>query len=247
MSRRRRLAMVNRGHPGLSVVKQCRLLQLSRSAVYYRPTPTNPADLDLMAGMDRQYLKTPYYGSRRMTAWLRTQGHQVNRKRVRRLMRAMGLEAIYRKPNTSKPAPEHRIYPYLLKGVAVDRVNQVWAADITYLPMSRGFLREHAALSPRLLGGTAVIARSFARIHESNLKKQGLLALTFQDTADYDKICEDDRISLVGLADLAPGKPVDCVVSHSDGTRETLQLNHTFGESQLEWFRLGSALNLFHR
>ena len=131
MSRRRRLAMVNRGHPGLSVVKQCRLLQLSRSAVYYRPTPANPADLDLMAGMDRQYLKTPYYGSRRMTAWLRTQGHQVNRKRVRRLMRAMGLEAIYRKPSTSKPAPEHRIYPYLLKGVAV---------DITYLPMSRGFL-----------------------------------------------------------------------------------------------------------
>ena len=123
MSRRRRLAMVNRGHPGLSVVKQCRLLQLSRSAVYYRPTPTNPLDLDLMAGMDRQYLKTPFYGSRRMTARLRTQGHQVNRK-----------------PNTSKPAPEHRIYPYLLKGVAVDRVNQVWAADITYLPMSRGFL-----------------------------------------------------------------------------------------------------------
>ena len=110
-----------------------------------------------------------------------------------------------------------------------------------------GSSREHAALSPRLLGGTAVIARSFARIHESNLKKQGLLALTFQDTADYDKIREDDRISLVGLADLAPGKPVDCVVSHSDGTTETLHLNHTFGESQLEWFRLGSALNLFHR
>ena len=110
-----------------------------------------------------------------------------------------------------------------------------------------GSSREHAALSPRLLGGTAVIARSFARIHESNLKKQGLLALTFQDTADYDKIREDDRISLVGLADLAPGKPVDCIVSHSDGTTETLHLNHTFGESQLEWFRLGSALNLFHR
>ena len=82
--------------------QQCRLLQLSRSAVYYQPTPTNPADLDLMAGMDRQYLKTPLLWSRRMTAWLRTQGHQVNRKRVRRLMRAMGLEAIYRKPNTSK-------------------------------------------------------------------------------------------------------------------------------------------------
>ena len=140
MSRSRRLAMVDRGHPGLSVVKQCRLLRLSRSSVYYRPAPTRPADLELMSGMDRQYLKTPYYGSRRMTAWLRTQGHLVNRKRVQRLMRAMGLEAIYRKPNTSKPAPEHRIYPYLLKGVTVDRVNQVWAADITYLPMSRGFL-----------------------------------------------------------------------------------------------------------
>ena len=156
MSRRWRLAMVNRGHPGLSVVKQCRLLQLSRSAVYYRPTPTNPADLDLMAGMDRQYLKTPYYGSRRMTAWLRTQGHQVNRKRVRRLMRAMGLEAIYRKPNTSKPAPEHRIYPYLLKGVAVDRVNQVWAADITYLPMSRGFLYLVAVISTLYIGSMGV-------------------------------------------------------------------------------------------
>ena len=140
MSRRRRLAMVDRGYPKLSVVKQCRLLRLSRSSVYYRPAPTKPADLELMAGMDRQYLKTPYYGSRRMTAWLRIQGYLVNRKRVQRLMRAMGLEAIYRKPNTSKPAPEHRIYPYLLKGVTVDRVNQVWAADITYLPMSRGFL-----------------------------------------------------------------------------------------------------------
>ena len=110
-----------------------------------------------------------------------------------------------------------------------------------------GSSREHAALSPRLLGGAAVIARSFARIHESNLKKQGLLALTFQDAADYDKIREDDRISLTGLADLAPGKPVDCVITHADGASETLQLNHTFGESQLEWFRLGSALNLFHR
>ena len=140
MSRRRRLAMVDRGHPKLSVVKQCRLLRLSRSSVYYRPAPAKPADLELMAGMDRQYLKTPYYGSRRMTAWLRIQGYLVNRKRVQRLMRTMGLEAIYRKPNTSKPAREHRIYPYLLKGVAVDRVNQVWAADITYLPMARGFL-----------------------------------------------------------------------------------------------------------
>ena len=110
-----------------------------------------------------------------------------------------------------------------------------------------GSSREHAALSPKLLGGGAVIARSFARIHETNLKKQGLLALTFSDSADYDKIREDDRISLTGLTELAPGKPVPCTVSHSDGTSETLSLNHTLGEPQIEWFRLGSALNLFHQ
>ena len=109
-----------------------------------------------------------------------------------------------------------------------------------------GSSREHAALSPRLLGGAAVIARSFARIHESNLKKQGLLALTFQNPADYDRFREEDRISLLGLADLAPGKPVECRVKHADGTLETLQLQHSFGASQLEWFRAGSALNLFH-
>ena len=109
-----------------------------------------------------------------------------------------------------------------------------------------GSSREHAALSPRLLGGAAVIARSFARIHESNLKKQGLLALTFSDPADYDKIREDDRISLVGLAEMAPGKPVECRVTHADGTTETLLLKHSYTASQLEWFRKGSALNLFH-
>ncbi|MBV8090099.1 MAG: aconitate hydratase [Alphaproteobacteria bacterium] len=109
-----------------------------------------------------------------------------------------------------------------------------------------GSSREHAALSPRLLGGCAVIARSFARIHESNLKKQGLLALTFQDAADYDKIRADDRLSLVGLEEMAPGQPVECRIKHADGTTETLKLNHTFSASQLEWFRKGSALNLFH-
>jgi aconitate hydratase len=109
-----------------------------------------------------------------------------------------------------------------------------------------GSSREHAALSPRLLGGAAVIVRSFARIHESNLKKQGLLALTFQSPADYDRIREDDRISLLGLAAMAPGKPVECLVKHADGTTETLELLHSFAASQLEWFRKGSALNLFH-
>lgn len=109
-----------------------------------------------------------------------------------------------------------------------------------------GSSREHAALSPRLLGGAAIIARSFARIHESNLKKQGLLALTFHDAADYDRIREDDRISLVGLAKLAPGKPVVCRIAHADGTSETLMLNHSYSARQLEWFRAGSALNVFH-
>ena len=109
-----------------------------------------------------------------------------------------------------------------------------------------GSSREHAALSPRLLGGAAVIARSFARIHETNLKKQGLLPLTFSDPEDYDHIREDDRISLLGLSALAPGRPVGCTVRHSDGTTEQLSLNHSFGQSQVEWFRVGSALNLFH-
>ena len=109
-----------------------------------------------------------------------------------------------------------------------------------------GSSREHAALSPRLLGGAAVIVRSFARIHESNLKKQGLLALTFQNSADYNRIREDDRVSLVGLKAMAPGTPVECRVKHTDGTTETLRLNHSFSAAQLEWFRKGSALNLFH-
>jgi aconitate hydratase len=118
-----------------------------------------------------------------------------------------------------------------------------WVAigDANY---GEGSSREHAALSPRLLGGVAVIARSFARIHESNLKKQGLLALTFRDPADYDRIREDDRISLVGLAELAPGVPVACLVAHADGSTETLSLAHSFSAAQLVWFGAGSALNL---
>jgi aconitate hydratase len=110
-----------------------------------------------------------------------------------------------------------------------------------------GSSRENAALSPRLLGGAAIIARSFARIHETNLKKQGLLALTFSDPADYDKVREDDRVSLVGLSELAPGKPVRCILHHADGTSEELALKHSFGPAQLEWFKVGSALNLFHQ
>lgn len=109
-----------------------------------------------------------------------------------------------------------------------------------------GSSREHAALSPRLLGGAAVIARSFARIHETNLKKQGLLPLTFQDADDYDRIREDDRISLIDMDKLAENRPVDCIVKHADGTEDSLQLDHSFAESQVAWFKAGSALNLLH-
>ena len=140
MRRNQRQAMIDRDHDQLSLVRQCALLDVSRASVYYRPAPPRAEDLELMALMDRQYLKTPFYGSRRIRVWLRRQGYLVSRKKVRRLMRLMGLEAIYRRPNTSQPAPGHRVYPYLLKGVEVNRVNQVWATDITYIPMARGFL-----------------------------------------------------------------------------------------------------------
>jgi aconitate hydratase len=120
-------------------------------------------------------------------------------------------------------------------------IRWVIVGDTNY---GEGSSREHAALSPRLLHGAAVIARSFARIHESNLKKQGLLALTFAELADYERIRELDRLSLVGLARLAPGAPVECVVRHADGTCESLRLHHSYTTSQIAWFRAGSALNL---
>jgi putative transposase len=140
VSRPARLAMIERGHSQVSLVRQCELLGVNRSSVYYEPAAADPYDLELMALMDHQYLKTPFYGSRRLTEWLTKQGHGVNRKHVQRLMRLMGIEAIYQKPNTSKPAPGHRIYPYLLRGLAITRADQVWASDITSIPMARGFL-----------------------------------------------------------------------------------------------------------
>ena len=132
--------MVERTNPVLPVSTQCRLLAVSRSSVYRKSTEVSAADLAMMALIDRQYLARPYYGSRRMAAWLATQGHVVNRKRVQRLMRLLGVTAIYQRPNTSKPAAAHKIYPYLLGGLAIERVNQVWCADVTYIPMAKGFL-----------------------------------------------------------------------------------------------------------
>jgi len=106
-----------------------------------------------------------------------------------------------------------------------------------------GSSREHAALEPRHLGGVAIIVKSFARIHETNLKKQGMLPLTFSDVADYDKVQPSDRISLMGLADLTPGKPVKCILKHADGSTDELALQHTMNSMQIEWFKAGSALN----
>jgi putative transposase len=126
--------------PVLPISQQCRLLAVSRSSVYRKPAEASAEDLAIMALIDRQYLARPYYGSRRMAAWLATQGHSVNRKRVQRLMRLLGLAAIYQRPNTSKPAAAHKIYPYLLGGLAIERVNHVWCSDVTYIPMAKGFL-----------------------------------------------------------------------------------------------------------
>ena len=140
MSLAQRQGMVDREHLSLSTARQCVLLGLARSSLYYRLREASGENLALMQAMDRQYLDTPFYGSRRMKVWLAREGRYVSRKRVQRLMRIMGLRAIYRSPRTSRPAPEHRVYPYLLKKIRVIRPNQAWAADITYLPMARGFL-----------------------------------------------------------------------------------------------------------
>ena len=140
MSAPARRALVDAAAPALSIVSQCRLLKVARSTLYYRPAAVSADDLAVMRRMDELYLATPFYGSRRMTAVLRRDGLAVNRKRVRRLMRVMGLEAIYQKPNTSLGHPAHKVYPYLLRGLAIVRPNQVWCADITYIPMARGFV-----------------------------------------------------------------------------------------------------------
>ena len=140
MSRAERRALVEREDPALPVSRLCRLLAVSRASVYRQPAAVSDKDLAIMALIDRQYLARPYYGSRRMAAWLATQGHPVNRKRVQRLMRLIGLVAVYQRPNTSKPAAAHKVYPYLLGGLSIDRVNQVWCSDITYIPMAKGFL-----------------------------------------------------------------------------------------------------------
>jgi putative transposase len=132
--------MLEPGGSKLPLSRQCRLLSISRSSVYYKPSSVKTGDLELMRLIDEQYLKTPFYGSRSMTHHLNRQGYPANRKRIQRLMRQMGLEAIYPKPHTSRKHPGHKVYPYLLRDLSIVHPNQVWAADITYIPMNRGFM-----------------------------------------------------------------------------------------------------------
>ena len=131
--------MLDPEHPSLSIRRQCDLLDLSRSTWYYEPAPESAENLALMRRIDEQYTACPFYGSRRIVAWLQRQGQEVNRKRVQRLLRLMGLEALYPKPKLSVGGG-HTIYPYLLRNVAIERVDQVWSTDITYIPLPTGFL-----------------------------------------------------------------------------------------------------------
>jgi len=131
--------MVDRMDP-LPVARQCELLALPRSTFYHIPKPVTDEELELMKLIDRCHLEHPYYGSRRIRDWLEDEGHRVNRKRVQRLMRTMGLAALYPKRNLSLANQAHKVYPYLLRGLAIDRPNQVWATDVTYIPMARGFV-----------------------------------------------------------------------------------------------------------
>jgi putative transposase len=140
MSLERRRQMIEPAHRQLSITRQCELVSISRSGFYHQPVGESPLNLELMCLIDAQFLETPWYGSRQMAHHLRREGYTVGRKRIRRLMAKMGLAPIYRGPRTTVPHPEHRVFPYLLRDLVIDRPNQVWCADLTYIPMRRGFL-----------------------------------------------------------------------------------------------------------
>ena len=140
MSPAEKKTMIAPAHPNLSIVRQCKILELSRSAFYYTPVGIDEETLVIMAAIDQAFTKYPFFGSRQLQAYMGRDGIVVGRHRVRRLMRLMGLEAVYKRPRTSQPHPTHRVYPYLLKGMIIDHPNQVWCADITYIPVRRGFL-----------------------------------------------------------------------------------------------------------
>lgn len=132
--------MIEVDHPVLSISRQCMLVGLSRSVFYYQPAKADEENLRLMEEIDKLYLKSPFYGSRKMAKELKLRGYEVNRKRIQRLYQLMGIQAVGPKPNTSKPMQGHKIYPYLLRNLKIERTNQVWATDLTYIPMPTGFM-----------------------------------------------------------------------------------------------------------
>ena len=140
--------MVDPNHPRLSIVRQCRVVSIARSSFSDAGTGETPLTLRLMRLIDEQFLETPFFGSRQMTRWLRRQGDTVSRKRVRRLMRRLGVHALFQRPRTSQPHPAHRIYPYLLRDLPITRPNHVWCTDVTYIPLQRGFLEAVRIWSP---------------------------------------------------------------------------------------------------
>lgn len=135
-----RRALIDRNHPEISINRQCDLLEVSKGALYYQPASIDPYTLSLMDIIDEQHTSTPFYGSRRLTAYLNAKGHEINRKRVQRLMRLMRIEAVYPKPKLSRRLENHKIYPYLLRGVNIERPDHVWSTDITYIRVSNGFI-----------------------------------------------------------------------------------------------------------
>jgi aconitate hydratase len=175
--------------------------------------------------------------------WLRFRGHL---DRISDNMFIGAINAFTKEPGVGLDVlnGEHKSYPQVARHYKAEGTGWVVVGDQNY---GEGSSREHAAMSPRFLGCKAVIVRSFARIHETNLKKQGILALTFADPADYDKIGEKDRLSIVGLKDLAPGKNLKVTIDHEDGKSETIEVKHTFTSEQIEWFKAGSALNLIRQ
>jgi len=140
MSPTEKKTMIARAHSNLSIIRQCEMLELSRSAFYYTPVGIDEETLVIMKAIDQAFTKYPFFGSRQLRAYLCRDGIVVGRHQVRQMMGLMGLEAPYKRPRTSQPHPAHRVYPYLLKGMIIDRPNQVWYADITYIPVRRGFL-----------------------------------------------------------------------------------------------------------
>ncbi len=175
--------------------------------------------------------------------WLKYRGHLDN---ISNNLLIGAINYFNEKPNSVKSqiSGEYDEVPKVARAYKAQNLGWIVIGDENY---GEGSSREHAAMEPRWLGGKAIIVKSFARIHETNLKKQGMLPLTFANASDYDKIQEDDKLSIIGLTDFAPNKPLKLIIKHKDGSEETIQVNHSFNESQIAWFKAGSALNLIAR